>query len=409
MAYLNPFLNLIFSSSLLFLFVRASGRGSLGLSTSEPEAGICATSVTLHGYICHEIQVQTKDGYILSMQRIPQGRNNNNNNNNNVGVTRPPVLIQHGVLVDGMTWLLNPREQNLPLILADEGFDVWLANTRGTRFSRSHISLQPSQPEFWNWSWDELVTYDLPAFFEYVYTHSGHQKIHYIGHSLGTLIGLASFSEGLVDKVRSAVFLSPVAYLSHMNTPIGVIAAKSFVGEITTLFGLAEFNPKGEEVGRYLQTLCAYPGVDCYDLLTAFTGQNCCLNSSTVAMFLKNEPQSTSTKNMVHLAQTVRDGRIEKYNYGRGDYNMMYYGETRPPPYNLSRIPKDLPVFISYGGRDALSDVKDVQLLLDHFKLHDVDKISIQYVQEYAHADFIMATNAKDIVYNQVYSFFKRH
>lgn len=34
------------------------------------------------------------------------------------------------------------------------------------------------------------------------------------------------------------------------------------------------------------------------------SGKNCCLNSSTVDLFLMNEPQSTSTKNMVHLAQS---------------------------------------------------------------------------------------------------------
>lgn len=47
---------------------------------------------------------------------------------------------------DGMTWLLNPPDQTLPLILADQGFDVWIANTRGTRFSRKHVILDPSQP-----------------------------------------------------------------------------------------------------------------------------------------------------------------------------------------------------------------------------------------------------------------------
>jgi hypothetical protein len=36
---------------------------------------------------------------------------------------------------------------------------------------------------FWNWSWDELVTYDLPAVFDYVFIQTG-QKINYVGHSL---------------------------------------------------------------------------------------------------------------------------------------------------------------------------------------------------------------------------------
>ncbi|CAI0456911.1 unnamed protein product [Linum tenue] len=368
--------------------------------------GICASSVLVHGYKCQEIDVVTQDGFILNMQRIPEGRDGNGGGD---GIKRQPVLIQHGVLVDGMTWLLNSPEQNLPLILADKGFDVWIANTRGTRFSRRHTSLKPNEHAFWNWSWDELVLFDLPAFVDHVQQETG-QKMHYVGHSLGTLIALGSFSEGLlVDKLKSAVFLSPIAYLSHMNTVIGALAAKAFVGEMTELLGFAEFNPKMKLVTQFLDALCASPGVDCYDLVSAFTGKNCCLNSSTVDLFLQNEPQSTATKNMVHLAQTVRDGVLAKFNYGTADYNMMHYGEASPPVYNLSNIPHDLPVFLSYGGQDALSDIRDVQRLLDSFRAHDVDKLSVQYVREYAHADFIMGVNAKDIVFNQVVSFFKHH
>ncbi|KAF5739566.1 triacylglycerol lipase 2-like [Tripterygium wilfordii] len=393
--------------ALLFLWVlpqgaQGSSRGSFGLSSMD---GICASSVIIHGYTCQELHVTTKDGYILNLQRIPEGRFGGAAGNS---AKRPPVLIQHGILVDGMTWLLNPPEQNLPLILADKGFDVWIANSRGTRFSRRHTSLDPNDPDFWDWSWDELVMHDMPAFFEYVYTQTG-QKIDYVGHSLGTLIALASFSEGLqVDKLRSAAFLSPIAYLSHMTTALGVVIAKSFVGEITSLLGLAEFNPKGEPVGHFLKVLCAHPGIDCYDLLSAITGQNCCLNSSIVNLFLRNEPQSTSTKNMVHLAQIVRDGVIARYNYGRIDFNMMHYGAALPPTYNISNIPKDIPIFISYGGRDALSDVRDVELLIDAFKFHDGDKFNVQHIKDYAHADFIMGVNAKDLVYNQVVAFFKR-
>lgn len=39
-------------------------------------------------------QVRTQDGYILSMQRIPEGRVDGG-----YGTKRQPVLIQHGVLV----------------------------------------------------------------------------------------------------------------------------------------------------------------------------------------------------------------------------------------------------------------------------------------------------------------------
>ncbi|VYS66784.1 unnamed protein product [Arabidopsis thaliana] len=385
-------------------------RGTFGRLAGQPPqrtaaGGICASSVHIFGYKCEEHDVVTQDGYILNMQRIPEGRTGAVAGD---GGKRQPVLIQHGILVDGMSWLLNPADQNLPLILADQGFDVWMGNTRGTRFSRRHKYLNPSQRAFWNWTWDELVSYDLPAMFDHIHGLTG-QKIHYLGHSLGTLIGFASFSEkGLVDQVRSAAMLSPVAYLSHMTTVIGDIAAKTFLAEATSILGWPEFNPKSGLVGDFIKAICLKAGIDCYDLVSVITGKNCCLNASTIDLFLANEPQSTSTKNMIHLAQTVRDKELRKYNYGSSDRNIKHYGQAIPPAYNISAIPHELPLFFSYGGLDSLADVKDVEFLLDQFKYHDIDKMNVQFVKDYAHADFIMGVTAKDVVYNQVATFFKR-
>ena len=44
-------------------------------------------------------------------------------------------------LQDGVTWLLLPPKKSLAFLLADNGFDVWIANSRGTKFSRGHTSL----------------------------------------------------------------------------------------------------------------------------------------------------------------------------------------------------------------------------------------------------------------------------
>lgn len=99
----------------------------------------------------------------------------------------------------------------------------------------------------------------------------------------------------------------------------------------------------------------------------------------------------------MHFA-AVRLGALTKFNYVRPDYNIMHYGEIFPPIYNLSNIPHDLPLFISYGGSDALSDVRDVENLLDKLKFHDEDKHNIQFIEEYAHANYIMVFNASDLV-----------
>ncbi|KAJ0972602.1 hypothetical protein J5N97_020561 [Dioscorea zingiberensis] len=379
---------------------RSFDHGNLIIPSPETD-GICLSVVVPHGYKCQEFEVKTEDGYILSMQRIPEGRVGGNGGN------RQPVLLQHGVLMDGMTWLLNSPEQSLAFVLADSGFDVWIANTRGTRWSRRHATLNASSRAYWAWSWDELVMYDLPATIDFVFSHTG-QKLDYVGHSLGTLIALASFSEGrLVDKLRSAALLCPVAYLTYMNTPIGILAARAFVGEqITNWLGMAEFNPKGAAVTSFLNALCHDPRANCYDLMTSVTGHNCCLNESTIELFLKYEPQSTSTRTMVHFAQTFRDGVLKKFDYENPIINLEHYGQHKPPVYNISNIPDNLPLFLSYGGKDSLSDVRDVQLLLDDLKFHNGDKLTVQYINDFAHADFVMGVSAKQIVYNAIIAFF---
>eukprot|EP01018_Ginkgo_biloba_P003440 Gb_11907 [translate_table: standard] len=363
--------------------------------------GICTSRVVIYGYPCEEYTLNTEDGYILGMQRIPHGLSNKDARD------RQPVLLQHGVLMDGVTWLINPPEQSLAFILADKGFDVWIANSRGTKWSRKHQHLSPQDPAYWEWTWDELVTYDLPASLEFVYSKTGRQ-ISYIGHSQGTLIALAAFSQGkLLDTVKSAVFLSPIAHLNHITTVLGRLAADALMGEIVHKLGVAEFDPAGPAVANFLNYLCSQPGANCFDLLTAITGSNCCLNSSGVDMFLEYEPQSTSTLNMVHLAQMVRRGSVSMYDYGF--HNRKHYNQTRPPAYNLTNIPTTLPIFVGYGGKDALSDPRDVELLLDSLGSQRVNQMTVLYLAEYAHADFVMAVSANQEVYKPIISFLSKY
>ncbi|MFS7995287.1 putative triacylglycerol lipase [Helianthus anomalus] len=322
---------------------------------------------------------------------------------------------------DGITWLLSPPDQSLALVLADNEFDVWIVSSRGTKYSRDHAYLKPEDEAYWDWTWDELAAYDLPATFQYVHGQTG-QKLHYVGHSLGTLIAMAAFSKGeLVSMLRSAGLLSPVAYVGEITSPLGRNAAKNFIAETLKWLGLHEFNPKGDAVTKFLKKMCAQPGVDCTNLLNSFTdcrtktqslsglGKNCCLKPSIVDVFLDHEPQPSSTKNMIHIAQMIRDGTIRMYDYNDAGQNKKRYGQPTPPAYNIENIPKNVPLFLSHGGADSLSDVNDVNHLLRTLKHHDQDKIVVQFVKGYAHADFVMGTNARQVVYEPLMAFFKRH
>ena len=58
---------------------------------------------------------------------------------------------------------MNGRDGSLGFLLAAEGFDVWLGNTRGNRYSSSHETISPTSPEFWDWSWDAMARYYISA------------------------------------------------------------------------------------------------------------------------------------------------------------------------------------------------------------------------------------------------------
>ncbi|CAL9107893.1 unnamed protein product, partial [Musa acuminata var. zebrina] len=120
-------------------------------------------------------------------------------------------------------------------------------------------------------------------------------------------------------------------------------------------------------------------------------------------MYLKYELQPTSMRTLVHFSQILtafRRGVITKYDHGSSTANMAAYGQSSPPEYHMSNIPHHLPLLLSYGGGDMLPDVKDVHLLSNDLSNHDADKLVAQLVKEYAHLDFVMGVNAKNVVYD---------
>ena len=59
------------------------------------------------------------------------------------------------------------------LQLAEAGYDVWVGNNRGTDYSQEHSSLLPTDAEFWNFTWETMGKYDLPAMVNRVKKNSG--------------------------------------------------------------------------------------------------------------------------------------------------------------------------------------------------------------------------------------------
>lgn len=112
-------------------------------------------------------------------------------------------------------------------ILADNGYDVWLGNSRGNTYSNSAVNMTINDAAFWAFSWDEMAKYDLPAMLNYAMKISNVSNLFYIGHSQGTIEAFAGLgtNQDLASKVKLFVALGPAAYVGHSSsTFINILA-----------------------------------------------------------------------------------------------------------------------------------------------------------------------------------------
>ena len=71
--------------------------------------------------------------------------------------------------------------------MPDLGYDVWVLNSRGVKYSdKNERDGEWTLKEKWNFSWADMGIYDLPATIEYIIEETGAPKVTVIGHSQGT-------------------------------------------------------------------------------------------------------------------------------------------------------------------------------------------------------------------------------
>lgn len=150
-------------------------------------------------------------------------------------------MLLHGFTSDAYTWFDRRRgdenEPFLPVTLFNEGYDVWLGNTRGTRYSFTHTSLDAfaNDEAFFDYDIEEIARQDIPAMVKLImdtqaeYKAAGGRtckKVNFIGHSNGAAIMLAAMSFSIKSDryVSQMVGIEPclIAKPDAYTGPIGI-------------------------------------------------------------------------------------------------------------------------------------------------------------------------------------------
>lgn len=368
----------------------------------DPEAGKRTPQIIEHwGYPAESHDVVTDDGYILTMHRIPHGKNDPDPSKK-----RPAVYLQHGLEASSSNWISNLPHLSFGYILADAGYDVWLGNVRGNLYSVGHTSLDPKKHPFWKFTWDEMQKYDLPAMVDHILTTTGNKEIYYVGHSQGTLIMFSHLAANpeFGQKIKKFFALAPVGTVKNIKGLLAVIA-KDFYLEFEVLykiFGEDQFLPDSTFM-KMMEKLFCSNAIDeqvCDSLLFLIAGpESKQMNATRLPVYLSDEPSGTSTMNILHWAQMVRSGKQEMYDYGSILANEQHYGSKTPPIYDISKIQTDM--YIYWSDADWLADEQDIQN-------HLFKELNPKYIKEnvhlpnFNHLDFIWGQRAAEAIYDPI-------
>ena len=361
-------------------------------------------NILVPGYSLEPHQVITDDGYILTLFRMSK-------DSQKVDSSRPVVLVQHGLENDAATFLQN-QEDGLVYLLVNAGFDVWLGNNRGNKFSRDHIRLKLDSAEFWRFSFDEMGKYDIPAFFKHIRKVTGQFKLSYIGHSQGTAQMFAALSDPetrpkVAPYLEVFYALAPVVFLNQNKVPVPNFATyvtgairrmKDLLGINYMDMGSCKWDKK--MVDR-INKECVKNYKKCYKSLKWYDLDPSVLNWANTGYLRMSSPSGESMNSVLHFAQLIEKQNSDPYYFGKYDYgsekeNLKIYGQKTAPLYDLSLIQERVRLW--FGSGDAIVTQEEVERIYQALTNADVQ---IKELPQWGHSTFHLAINSK-IYYTQL-------
>lgn len=206
-------------------------------------------------------------------------------------------------------YVMNTPDKNPAMVTSRAGYDVWMGNNRGTRFSVGHKTLDTSSKAFWNYYQEDLALQDLPALIDFILAKTGLDNISYVGHSMGTnqlFLGGALNPSYFTPKINVAVMLGPVGSTANIPTKSIRLAAKNWKKlEFLATHVLHKYNwngpmPLGDEA---LDTFCSLTSTLCSDAAKFLWHHHGVDNADLLSRAAAHVPSGAGWRTFVYWAQ----------------------------------------------------------------------------------------------------------
>jgi pimeloyl-ACP methyl ester carboxylesterase len=352
------------------------------------------------GLDLEEAKVITEDRYINSIWILTSKDKSNLNGKS--------VILQHGLLDGGFTFLIL-AEDSLPKKLCDEGYVVYLPYIRGTQFSRSHLDYDSGlTSKYWDFSFDHMAAYDVPANINFVKNRDGVEKVYYIGHSQGTLTFFLAYMNNPEFMEKNIAKFIALGTVPNVNNAPHFLIKLFDKSKILNLIPVKNFLTLPKEVGQVFVPLCTSKAkVLCNSILSlAFSGTHetgrIDYDRLGKNIFLY-EPGGTSLQNMKHWIQIYKAKRAQKYDYGLVE-NLKHYGQTTPPVYDLKKMKGySIPSLMTISDADPFANPQDTLDFVDNIENKKV--VNILSLTNYNHIDYFWADSAVQEIFPKVMNF----
>ncbi|KAJ2864365.1 cholesterol esterase [Coemansia aciculifera] len=307
-----------------------------------------AEIVEYWGYPHEDHLVETRDGFILGAHRItgPRvfGRGSASQSAEGAdkqstshtppvggGRVKPVVLFWHGFMLSSECFVCHPDWINiLPFRLAEAGYDVWLGNSRGNKYSYKHMRYAPDDRRFWDFSIDEIANIDVPTTVSYILKETGASSLTYIGFSQGSAQMLMALSRNkeLNSQVEHFIALAPASTPRGFHNSIVDYFIKATPHMLYLLFGrkramtLVYF-----WIGLLPRDLYVAALDFSVNLLFGWTMRN--LSQETKCITYWHLYSYTSVKAIVHWMQIIRCGELQMYDEDPPVYPLLWSSQSQ--------------------------------------------------------------------------------